>query len=182
MACRHLLSLTLAVAVAAAIRPAVAQSETEDSRFNLGEIVVIGSRPDSLSSVGGSVVTGEQSWQFQKLSLEQALSLAPGVNTTPRGRRNEYDIFVRGFDRLQVPLMIDGVRIYLPADNRVDFQRFLTADIAAIQIQKGYASVLDGPGAMGGAINLVTMKPTKAFEAQASIWTGGRSDTEGWNG
>ena len=35
------------------------------------------------------------------------------------------------------------------------------ADIAAIQIQKGYASVLDGPGAMGGAINLVTMKPTK---------------------
>ena len=164
MAYRHPLSLSLAAAVAAAIHPAFAQDEAEDSRFNLGEIVVIGSRPDSLSSVGGSVVTGEQSWQFQKLSLEQALSLAPGVNTTPRGRRNESDIFVRGFGRWQVPLMIDGVRIYLPADNRLDFGRFLTADIAAIQIQKGYASVLDGPGAMGGAINLVTVKPTKAFE------------------
>ena len=58
--------------------------------------------------------------------------------------------------------MVDGVRIYLPADNRLDFSRFLTADVAEVQIQKGYASVLDGPGAMGGAINLVTRKPTKA--------------------
>src|SRR5262245_10464889 len=102
MAYRHPLGLSLALAAAAAISPAFTQNAAEDSRVNLGEIVVIGSRPDGLSSVGGSVVTGEQSWQFQRLSLEQALSLAPGVNTTPRGRRNEYDIFVRGFDRLQV--------------------------------------------------------------------------------
>ena len=27
--------------------------------------------------------------------------------------------------------------------------------------------MLDGPGAMGGAVNLVTRKPTKAFEAEA---------------
>src|SRR5262245_59141398 len=153
MSSRYPLSLACGFVAAAGIPLASAQTERED-RFNLGEIVVTGSRPDGHSSVGGSVVTGEQSWTCQRLSLEQALSLAPGVNTTPRGRRNEYDIFVRGFDRLQVPLMIDGIRIYLPADNRVDFQRFLTADIAAIQIQKGYASVLDGPGAMGGAINL----------------------------
>ena len=108
----------------------------------------------------------------------------PGVVSTfdANGRRNESDIFVRGFGRWQVPLMVDGVRIYLPADNRLDFARFLTADIAEIQIQKGYASVLDGPGAMGGAINLVTRTPTKPFEAEGSIWTGGRSDAEGWNG
>ncbi len=78
--------------------------------------------------------------------------------------------------------MVDGVRIYLPADNRLDFARFLTSDIAEIQIQKGYASVLDGPGAMGGAINLVTRMPAKALEAEGSMWTGGRGDFEGWNG
>ena len=33
-----------------------------------------------------------------------------------------------------------------------------------MQVAKGYASVLDGPGAMGGAINLVTAKPTKALD------------------
>jgi iron complex outermembrane receptor protein len=57
------------------------------------------------------------------------------------------------------------VRVYLPVDNRLDFSRFLTSDIAEIQIQKGYASVLDGPGGMGGAINLVSRKPVKPFEA-----------------
>ncbi len=80
------------------------------------------------------------------------------------GRRNESDIFVRGFGRWQVPLMVDGVRIYLPADNRIDFARFLTSDIAEMQIQKGYASVLDGPGAMGGAINLVTRQPVGSWK------------------
>ena len=110
--------------------------------------------------------------------------MVPGVVSTfdANGRRNESDIFVRGFGRWQVPLMIDGVRIYLPADNRLDFARFLTADIAEVQIQKGYASVIDGPGAMGGAINLVTRKPTKPFEAEGSVWLGGRGDIEGWNG
>ena len=33
-------------------------------------------------------------------------------------------------------------------------------------MQKGYVSVLDGPGGMGGAINLVTRKPTEPFEAE----------------
>lgn len=56
---------------------------------------------------------------------------------------------------------MDGVRIYLPADNRLDFGRFLTSDIAVVQVQKGYASVLDGPGGLGGAINLVTRVPVK---------------------
>ena len=81
-----------------------------------------------------------------------------------------------------MPLTIDGVRIYLPADNRLDFGRFLTADVAAIQIRKGYASVLDGPGAMGGSINLVTRAPTREFESEGGISIGGRGESEGWNG
>lgn len=166
--------------------PVMAQSsgKSDDGRFSLGEIVVVGERPESLSSVGGSVLTSEQTWTFQKLSLDDIVNLAPGVVSTldANGRRNESDIFVRGFGRWQVPLMVDGVRIYLPADNRLDFGRFLTADIAAIQIQKGYASVLDGPGAMGGAINLVTSKPREPFEIEGGLSASGRADAEGWNG
>jgi iron complex outermembrane receptor protein len=151
--------------------------------FDMGRIVVIGT-PDGQPAVGGAVLTSERIWMFDRKSLDQAVNVVPGVVSTfdSNGRRNESDIFVRGFGRWQVPLMVDGVRIYLPADNRLDFSRFLTADIAEVQIQKGYASVLDGPGAMGGAINLVTRTPVKAFEAQGSLWTGGRTDAEGWNG
>ena len=164
--------------------PAPAQTDpaTPAETFTLGEIVyVLGKEPGS-PGVGGSVITHEQLQTFERISLDQAVNIVPGVvsNLDSNGRRNEADIFVRGFGRQQVPLSVDGVRIYLPADNRLDFGRFLTADIAAIQIQKGYASVLDGPGAMGGAINLVTMKPAKAFEAEGGVSGGGR-DFEGWN-
>lgn len=31
---------------------------------------------------------------------------------------------MRGFDRFQVPLSIDGIRVYLPSDNRMDYGRF----------------------------------------------------------
>jgi iron complex outermembrane receptor protein len=162
--------------------PAFAQSGGDE--FGLGEIVVVGARPDGSSIVGGSVVTRDDVWTFDRGSLDQAVNLAPGVVSTfdANGRRNEADIFVRGFGRAQVPLLVDGVRIYLPADNRLDFGRFLTADIAAVQIQKGYASVLDGPGAMGGLINIVTTKPSQPFEAEGGLSVGGRGDVEGSNG
>ena len=115
-----------------------------------------------------NTVTIEDVWTFNRNTLDEAIKLIPGVTSTLDGtaRRNERGIFVRGFGRWQVPLAIDGIRIYLPADNRLDFNRFLTQDLAEIEVQKGYVSVLDGPGGMGGAINLVTRKPSEPFEAE----------------
>lgn len=101
-----------------------------------------------LDLIGGSTITNEAMWTFNKNSLRDAVNLAPGVTShSTGGRRNEGDIFVRGFDRQRVPLSIDGVRIYLLADNRIDMNRFLTPDLTEIQIQKGYVSVLNGPAA-----------------------------------
>lgn len=172
------------IAMLAGLSPAFAQTPKPkpDPVFDLGRIVVTAA-PDGAPTVGGALLTAEQMWNFDRNALDQAVNVVPGVvsNFDANGRRNESDIFVRGFGRWQVPLMLDGVRIYLPADNRLDFARFLTADIAEVQIQKGYASVLVGPGAMGGAINLVTRKPTKAFEAEATGWLGGRDESEGWS-
>ncbi len=121
----------------------------------------------STDAYGGVTLSNRQMETFAKESLDAAVNLAAGVNSeTTGGPRNEQNIYVRGFDRWQVPLMVDGVRVYLPADNRLDFARFLTPDIAEVQISKGYASVLDGPGGMGGAINLVSRKPTREVEAE----------------
>ncbi len=121
-----------------------------------------------INLMGGTYITSDQTWYFAKPTLDEAMALAPGVvASNSGGSRNEQLIFVRGFNRLQVPLSIDGVRVYLPYDNRLDLSDFVTADIAEIQIAKGYASVLDGPGAIGGAINLVTKRPTKELEIEA---------------
>ncbi|MGP1666069.1 MAG: TonB-dependent receptor plug domain-containing protein, partial [Rhodanobacter sp.] len=123
-----------------------------------------------LDLIGGSTITNEAMYTFNKNTVDQALSIVPGVSVQQSGNsRNERDIQVRGFDRFRVPLYMDGVRMYLPADNRLDFNRFLTADIAEIQVQKGYVSVLNGPGGLGGAINLVSRKPTKEVEFEGRV-------------
>ncbi|MEZ5734232.1 MAG: TonB-dependent receptor [Novosphingobium sp.] len=141
-------------------------SEASAEPFDLGQIVVIGV-PQRGTAIGSDTIGQEAIEAFNRNSLDDAASLIPGVTASNSGgSRNERLIFVRGFDRFQVPLSIDGIRVYLPADNRLDYGRFLTPDVAEIQVAKGYASVLDGPGAMGGAVNLVTRKPTRTIEAE----------------
>lgn len=160
----------LATACSAALSaiPAHAQQaqDQNDARFGLGEIVVTGQRGAGLS-VGSDTLGQDAIFTFNRNTLDDAASLIPGVTAgNSGGSRNERLLFVRGFDRFQVPLSIDGIRVYLPADNRLDYGRFLTPDIAEIQVAKGYASVLDGPGGMGGAVNLVTRKPTKDLDLE----------------
>jgi len=160
-------SFILTLPAAAQTAPADGEAQRDDS-FSLGQITVVGQRLSDDHGLGASTLGAEAIYSFNRQTLDDAVNLLPGVTASNSGgSRNERLIFVRGFDRFQVPLSIDGIRVYLPADNRLDFGRFLTADVAEVQVAKGYASVLDGPGAMGGAINLVTRKPTKAIEAEA---------------
>ena len=139
-----------------------------DGAFTLGQILVTAERPSQGLGLGSETLGAEALYALNRVTLDDAVNLMPGVvASNSGGSRNERLIFVRGFDRFQVPISIDGIRVYLPADNRFDFGRFLTSDIAEVQVAKGYASVLDGPGAMGGAINLVTGKPSRALEGEA---------------
>src|SRR5262245_2868368 len=52
-----------------------------DLVFDLGEIVVIGSG-DGLAGVGGSVVTRDEMWDFDRNSLDKAVNIVPGVVST----------------------------------------------------------------------------------------------------
>jgi len=181
----HTLSAAIVLSL---LVPLVARADTaldtEDDVFTLGQLTVTGKRIEPVAT-GDSTITREEMWTFNTLTLDDAVKLTPGVMVSaPANRRNEPNLYVRGFDRWQVPLSIDGVRIYLPADNRIDFRRFLTADLAEIQIKKNDVSVIDGPGAMGGAINLVTRKPTRSFEAlfQQGFALGRTGSDNGWDG
>ncbi|MDR2093868.1 MAG: TonB-dependent receptor [Azoarcus sp.] len=141
--------------------------ESDEGVFRLGEITVTATAENETSPLAPDTLDSEQLQDFSREGLVESLNLIPGVSTTPgAGSRNEAIISVRGFNRWQVPLLLDGIRLYLPADNRIDFDRFLTPDLAEIQVSKGYVSVLNGPDGMGGAINLVTRKPVKPFEAE----------------
>ena len=177
------LALTGALVFFGAVQPVWAQTADKDETdtFILGTIYVTAEDPQGGTS---TTVTGEEAVKSGRFTLDDTLKTVPGVGVgNSGGSRNERLIFVRGFDRLQVPLSIDGIRVYLPSDNRLDFGRFLTPDLAEVQVQKGYVSVLNGPGGMGGAINLVTKQPVEPFEGTVRLGfeAGNTGDVTGRN-
>jgi iron complex outermembrane receptor protein len=151
---------------------ALAQDRANATPFELGTVVVMGTRPQ-VGELGdnqvASVVTRNDMQQFNRDNVADALNLLSGVTISNTDRRNEKLVFVRGFDSRQVPLFIDGIPVYVPYDGNVDMNRFTTADLAAIQVAKGFSSVAYGANALGGAINLISRKPKAQFEGEAKI-------------
>lgn len=145
-----------------------------DGAFDLGAVVVTGSRPqvgEIAAEQVSSVVTREEMRRFDRHTVGEAVNLLSGVTLT-NGTRNEQTVHLRGYDPRQVPLFIDGIPVYVPYDGYVDFGRFGTADLAAIQVAKGFSSVAYGPNTLGGAINLISRKPIKSFEGDISVGIG----------
>lgn len=112
-----------------------------------------------------TVVTPETFTQLDKRNVAEALTIVPGVTLQKSGGRNELQVRVRGFDNRQVPVFYDGVPIYIPYDGNLDLGRFLTSNLASLEVSKGYTSLLQGPNQMGGSINMTTSKPGKPLEA-----------------
>jgi iron complex outermembrane receptor protein len=129
--------------------------------FQLGTVEVVGQA--NATPVNEDKIGRDALENFDRDTVGSAVALVPGMSVS-HNSRNEDIVYLRGFDVRQVPLFIDGVPTYVPYDGYVDFGRFTTFDLAEIRVAKGAASLLYGPNTLGGAINLVTRKPVKAFE------------------
>lgn len=163
----------LTVAIAAGLAPLPAPA-ADTPVFELGTIVVTATRPE-LGEVGeeqvASVVTREEMARHNRDNVGEALNLLPGVNLQ-NNMRNETTITIRGFDARQVPLFIDGIPVYVPYDGYVDLGRFITGDLGAIQVAKGFSSMAYGANTLGGAINLISRRPVEALEGSLSVGAG----------
>lgn len=133
--------------------------------FQLGEVTITAMRP----APGQDRVTAATMEAQARMDVVQAMNLLPGITATSFGRRNESMVTVRGFDLRQVPVYMDGIPVYVPYDGYVDLGRFTTADLAAVDVSRGFSSVLYGPNSLGGAINLVSRRPEKKFEFDGAI-------------
>jgi iron complex outermembrane receptor protein len=168
--------ILLRSALAGAVIPVAASADDVGKVFELGQVTVAAPAESNSNGNGGAVITRQQMELFNRNTLDEAINLVPGASISEVGARNESDIWLRGFDRWRVPLYIDGIPIYLPADNRIDFRRFTTSDISQIQVSKGYTSVIDGPGALGGSVNLVSRQVDRPLEGDARLGSGFDSD------
>lgn len=148
--------------------PPSAPKDSKDGKFKLGEITVpVTDRMEGADSVNLKV--GQEHFQsFNRDTVATALDMTPGVSLS-LNTRNEQMIYLRGLDSRQVAIFVDGVPVYVPYDGEMDYARFTTFDLAEIQVAKGFSSIIFGPNTLGGAINLVTRKPTQVFEGNFTV-------------
>src|SRR5262245_12579811 len=167
---RTVRALLLFSAAAAASPVLLAQqAPAPDSTFGLGTIEVIGHREAAATSQTTDVVDAERLAAQHRDDLSEALDLIPGVSVQNLGQRRERLISVRGFSSRQVPLFIDGIPVYVPYDGNVDLARFGVDYVSQIVVSKGLTSLLYGPNILGGAVNVISRKPTQPFSASAKI-------------
>ncbi|MDN2712170.1 TonB-dependent receptor [Janthinobacterium sp. SUN118] len=169
-------AVALALAQIAQAQQAAGKDEAA-APFVLGTVTVVGQRDELSAQQVGSQVSRAEMRRFNRDNVGDALNLLSGVSLSTNSR-NEKTVAIRGFDARQVPLYIDGIPVYVPYDGYVDFNRFTTSDLAAIQVAKGYSSVAYGANTLGGAINLVSRKPTARMEGDASIGFGSGSERQ----
>ena len=133
--------------------------------FDLGKISVTSELDENI--VFEQTVTENSIHRDNALTVNEALDTISGVTQDVQGGRGESTLYIRGFDAKRIGFFIDGVPIYVPYDGNFDYGRFLTTDIAEIDVSKGYSSIAYGANTMGGVINVISKKPTK--EAEGSI-------------
>jgi iron complex outermembrane receptor protein len=162
----YVLPLTLLTpSLSAALDPINEEDGSSD------QVMTIWSSPITATS---DILAQNQLREFNTPNVAEALNTMPGVILQKSGNRNELQVSVRGFDSRQVGLFFDGIPIYIPYDGNLDLGRFLSTDLESIEVSKGYASLLQGPNMMGGAINLTTSRPKKVFEAEMGF-------SQGWS-
>lgn len=171
----------------ASMIPIIAFSQTQDTLkkntpdsltskiFRLGEIEIVSSIKNDMTDR----ITRDNMESQNKFEVSRALNMLPGVSLTAFGARNESMVSIRGFDLRSVPVYMDGIPVYVPYDGYVDLARFTTFDLSAIDVSKGFSSMLYGPNSSGGAINLISRKPVNKFEFDGSL---GSINTNGYKG
>lgn len=157
----------LALCIAGALPLAALAEDPPSQVFELGTVSVTARKADVVAP-GETVLDSAAIQRRDRDTVGAAVSLLPGASLS-RNSRNEDIVYVRGFDAREVPVFLDGVPLYVPYDGYVDFARFVTFDLSEIRLAKGAASLLYGPNALGGAINLVTRKPTRPLEGDVRI-------------
>lgn len=138
----------------------------ESLGYDLGEVEVIGKKNQKNPNLTEKRVSKRDIRDFNAHDLTSALNLLTSISRKTTGSRNESSISLRGFDVKGVPVFVDGIPVYTPYDGYPDLSRFFIFDIEQIAVSRSFSSVLYGPNTIGGAINIITNKPDKPFEAE----------------
>lgn len=112
--------------------------------------------PTPKAQVGASITLLPADDYVDKLDVQEALRLVPGVQVTQSGQRGgEGDLFIRGGNSDANKVLIDGI----PANDiggAVDFSVLSATGIDQIEVLRGPNSALYGSDALAGVVSMTT--------------------------
>lgn len=136
------------------------EKEKDFEAFELGEIVVTADSPVVKEIAIINEITADQIEATNSRTVAEALTYVPGIRVST-GRKNEPNISIHGFDQSKTLVLIDGVPYYETYYGKLDLDQIPSEIISKIEVAKGAQSVLYGPNAQVGVINIVTKKPSE---------------------
>ncbi|MBW2398332.1 MAG: TonB-dependent receptor [Deltaproteobacteria bacterium] len=160
MCWRAWLSILLIPGTALALPPNTGNGGTT---HHLEPVVVTASRepmPADRAPGTVSVITREEIERAHYTSLVDVLRRVPGIHIEqPGSRGGRASIYTRGLDPNQTLILLDGVRLNDPANNRggsFDLSTLDPAGVERIEIVRGPTSAVHGSDAIAGVVNIIT--------------------------
>src|SRR5271165_1867183 len=159
---------------ASAPAEATQASSTEAQPAGLEEIVVTAQRREENlqhAAISVTAVSGAELSDAGAIKVQDLTQLVPSLQVTTAA--GPYPLFYmrgvgnfngNGFSDSAVAYNLDGVYIARPSSTQGNFY-----DLSRVEVLKGPQGTLYGRNATGGAINVITNKPTDEFTGEATI-------------
>ncbi len=148
----------------------------EPSNFLVEDVVITATKTENFINqipTRINLISPRQIEAIAAQSTDELLMNVPGVNIS-----RSFGIFshsstvtmrgLNGEEQGRVLVMIDGIPTNKSDGGSVNWNLLNPAQIERIEVVKGPGSSLYGGNAMGGAINIITKKPTESFSGKVS--------------
>lgn len=166
---------SLAVALALAL-PGAAFAEIAADATDLDEIVVTGTRTEVLvqdSLLPVQVIDREEIRRSQANSLQDLLKGRAGIGYSNQGGLGKLTTMnIRGTESDHVLVLVDGIRIGSASAGLAMFQDLPIEQIDRVEIVRGPRSSLYGSEAIGGVIQIFTVRGGKGLHKNLRLGAG----------
>ncbi|HEX2897867.1 MAG TPA: TonB-dependent receptor [candidate division Zixibacteria bacterium] len=179
---RFLVLMALGLLLEATGIQAQGQHGTEGSPFKLSDSVAVTANrlATPLHEIASSItlISREEITKSQSAFVAHLLRNVPGVDIVQSGGSGKFtSVFIRGSNAHHALVLLDGIPLNDPSspNNAADLSSLLTSNVERIEILRGSQSVLYGPEAIGGVVQIFT----KAGEKKSSLSAASEGGTFG---
>jgi len=154
----------------------------EDRSVTLDTIVVTAEKSETSLQTGdvdtretpaAVVVIEREAFEGKMEGLDEIIEKETGIQVRQTGGLGSFSsVSLRGSTSDQVLVYLDGVLLNDAAGGGVDLSRISLSDVAAIEIYKGTTPVNYGKSAIGGVVNIKTIRSREGCNVNAGVGYG----------